>query len=87
MQKIVYRLIFMGTLLFSTQVTLADTSVEENKEDKVKELKVEDGATKIGEDIEEDKVATRSLSMSLRESNNSENNTNVHIGKIEFYVK
>jgi len=78
--------ISMIVMLSLTQFSMADISNEESQDDvTAKPLKVEEGATKIGEDKVDPKIKTRGLSMSHPEDKSVD--TNMNIGKIEFFVK
>lgn len=85
MKQIVRHTVLVGSMLIFSQVLFADVSgLEETiKKETVKELKVEEGATKIGEVKEK----TRALIMDLGQQSQLENEANLNIGKIEFYVK
>jgi len=79
-------LLFITAILSLTKFSIAE-NISAESEDNVtaKPLKVEEGATKIGEDKAETKVKTRALSMSHPEDKSVD--TNMNIGKIEFFVK
>jgi hypothetical protein len=85
MKQTAYTLIFMGGLFFSSQLAFAETNLEEKlvKEEVVKELRVEDSATRIGEEV----IKTRALIMNVGQANELANEANLNIGKLEFYVK
>ena len=70
-------------LLSLTQFSVADIQInnQEHNSSKAKPLRVEEGATKIGE-----KPKTRGVSLILNPTNPSES-ANMNIGKVEFYVK
>jgi len=86
MKRVVTSTIFLvGSLFVFSQALFADVSSSEEtiKKEKVKELKVEEGATKIGEVKEK----RRALIMDLGQQSELESEANLNIGKIEFYVK
>jgi len=75
-------------LLSLTQFSMADiqSNEPEAESSESKPLKVEEGATKVGEDTPETKVEkTRSLKMEYADELKA--NTNMNIGKVEFFVK
>jgi hypothetical protein len=75
-------------LLSFTQLSLADIQTEEQsvESSQPKPLKVEKGATKVGEEKSEAKVKTRSLKMEYA-NDTAQSGANMNIGKVEFYVK
>ena len=75
-------------LLSLTQFSMADIQSDEQQVElsEAKPLKVEEGATKVGEDTPKEKVEkTRSLKMEYADELKA--NTNMNIGKVEFLVK
>jgi len=75
-------------LLSLTQFSMADIQSDEQQVElsEAKPLKVEEGATKVGEDTPKAKVEkTRSLKMEYADELKA--NTNMNIGKVEFLVK
>lgn len=84
-QKIVRHIVLVGSVFILPQALFSDViSAEETiKKETVKELKVEEGATKIGEVKEK----TRGLIMDLGQGSQLDQAANLNIGKIEFYVK
>jgi len=71
-------------LLSLTQFNMADIQSDEQQAEssEAKPLKVEEGATKLGEDTP---TATRSLKMEYADEQKA--NANMNIGKVEFLVK
>ncbi len=79
--------IIIFSLLFLTQLSIAELKIDNNssiQNQKPKKLKVENGATKIGEG-NSPKPKTRAIRLELPSESNSD--TNLNVGKIEFYVK
>ena len=79
--------IIIFSLLSLTQLSIAELKVDDKSDvqsEKPKKLKVENGATKIGED-NTSKSKMRAIRMELQ--NESNENTNLNVGKLEFYVK
>ena len=78
----------MITLLSFTQFSMADIQSDEQsatQSSDAKPLKVEEGATKVGEKVSKENIEkTRSLKL---EYANEQKDTNMNIGKIEFFVK
>jgi len=75
-------------LLSLTQFNMADIQSDEQQVEssEAKPLKVEEGATKLGEDTPTAKVEkTRSLKMEYADEQKA--NANMNIGKVEFLVK
>jgi len=75
-------------LLSLTQFGMADIksdSVQQTEVSDVKPLKVEEGATKVGEESSKVKETTRSLKMEYADKQKV--NANMNIGKLEFFVK
>jgi hypothetical protein len=75
-------------LVSLTQFSMADIQSDEQQAElsEAKPLKVEEGATKLGEDTPKTKVEkTRSLKMEYADEEKA--NENMNIGKIEFLVK
>jgi len=76
-------------LLSLTQFGMANIQSDGTQQTEVsdaKPLKVEEGATKVGEDTSKAKVEkTRSLKMEY--ANEEKANANMNIGKLEFFVK
>ena len=73
-------------LLSLTQFGMANIQSDGTQQTEVsdaKPLKVEEGATKVGEDTS--KAKTRSLKMEY--ANEQKANANMNIGKLEFFVK
>jgi hypothetical protein len=70
-------------VVFLTKFSMAElvTTIQKVDTNKSKPLKVEEGATQIGEETK-----MRSLKMKLPRGKPKEN-ANMNIGKIEFYVK
>jgi len=73
-------------LLLLTQFSIADIQTDEQQaqsSSEPKPLKVEEGATKVGEDTP--KAKTRSLKLEFADE--PKPNVNMNIGKLEFIVK
>jgi hypothetical protein len=77
------------TIISLSQLTMAEPQsdeIEVKKSSKAKPLKVEEGATRLGETKNDTDVKTRGLSLVLEPKNRAES-ANMNIGKVEFYVK
>jgi len=80
--------IIIFSLLSLTQLSLAELKIKGNevKNDIAKTLKVESNSTKIGEGNSLKKPKTRALRIE-HPNDSQQNNANLNVGKIEFYVK
>ena len=76
-------------LLSLTQLSLADIQSDEQQatpSSEAKPLKVEEDATKVGEEVSEENVE-KTRSLKLEYANEPKRDTNMNIGKVEFFVK
>jgi len=74
--------VLLMVALFTTPLLMATDSNSETVKSEVKELKVEEGASRIGEETQE---KTRALTLNFEKSEVLD--ANMNIGKLEFVVK